>query len=105
MRHKARWIAREHHRHQAAIDNLQPRPSTPAPDTVAMRAELMLIVQAALAELTGDERRVVEASVLRGQSHRTIASDLGLPLGTVKARLRRGKARVRVVLIAAGWRP
>lgn len=49
----------------------------------------------ALATLSADEREVLELSVCRGRSHQQIAESTGLPLGTVKTRVRRALARVR----------
>ena len=47
-----------------------------------------------LAELSGDRRRVLELSVVTGLTHREIAADTGIPLGTVKSHIRRGLAEV-----------
>ena len=50
--------------------------------------------QEVLAELTGDRRRVLELSVVTGLTHREIAADTGIPLGTVKSHIRRGLSEV-----------
>jgi len=47
-----------------------------------------------VAQLSGDRRRVLEMSVVEGLTHREIASDTGIPLGTVKSHIRRGLAEV-----------
>ena len=47
-----------------------------------------------VAQLTGDRRRVLELSVVSGLTHREIAADTGIPLGTVKSHIRRGLAEV-----------
>lgn len=47
-----------------------------------------------VAQLTGDRRRVLELSVVTGLTHREIAADTGIPLGTVKSHIRRGLAEV-----------
>ena len=47
-----------------------------------------------MAQLTGDRRRVLELSVVSGLTHREIAADTGIPLGTVKSHIRRGLAEV-----------
>ena len=47
-----------------------------------------------LDELPGDRRRVLEMSVVGGLTHREIAVDTGIPLGTVKSHIRRGLAEV-----------
>lgn len=48
----------------------------------------------AVAQLSGDRRRVLEMSVVEGLTHREIAADTGIPLGTVKSHIRRGLAAV-----------
>ena len=48
----------------------------------------------AVAQLSGDRRRVLEMSVVQGLTHREIAADTGIPLGTVKSHIRRGLAEV-----------
>lgn len=51
-------------------------------------------VERALAELPPDQRQVIEMAFLDGDSHGTIADRLGLPLGTVKGRVRGGLKRL-----------
>lgn len=51
-----------------------------------------------LAALPQDQRLILELSVRDGLSHAEIASRLTLPLGTVKAALRRGLLRLRAAL-------
>lgn len=51
-----------------------------------------------LATLKPDERSLLELSVFRGLSHAQIADATGLPLGTVKTRVRRGLTRLRAML-------
>lgn len=52
-------------------------------------------VRAGLAELTPDQREVVERSFFEEQPHSAIATALGLPLGTVKSRLRLAMKKLR----------
>ncbi len=52
-------------------------------------------VHAALDTLPSDQRRTVHLAYFEGRTHREIASLLGIPLGTVKTRLRLGLGRLR----------
>jgi RNA polymerase sigma factor (sigma-70 family) len=50
---------------------------------------------AALRSLPAGERSVIVLSVIEGYDHRDVATALGIPVGTVKSRLARAKARLR----------
>ncbi len=51
-------------------------------------------VERALADLPPDQREIIELAFIEGLSHSTIAERLGLPLGTVKGRVRGGLQRL-----------
>ena len=52
----------------------------------------------ALSELPREQAQIIELSFLAEKPHSIIASDLGLPLGTVKSRIRLAMARLRLAL-------
>ncbi len=80
----------------AALDDL-PAPDRPADDALgARRAEQR--VRWALSQLTADQRHLLQLNFYEDRSHSDIASQLALPLGTVKTRLRRAAARLRELL-------
>jgi RNA polymerase sigma-70 factor (ECF subfamily) len=55
-------------------------------------------VRAALAELTAEQRQVLELAYFDGQSCSDIAERVGIPIGTVKSRLAAGLGKLRHVL-------
>jgi RNA polymerase sigma-70 factor, ECF subfamily len=55
-------------------------------------------VHAALKVLPSDEQAVVQLAYFRGLSQSEVAAALGIPLGTVKSRLRRAFSRLRELL-------
>ena len=52
-------------------------------------------VRAALNELPAEQRKVIELGYFSGYTHTEIADMLGLPVGTVKGRMRLGLAKLR----------
>jgi RNA polymerase sigma-70 factor (ECF subfamily) len=67
----------------------QSDPDADPPAEVADAAEA-LVLQAAVADLAPAMREVIELAYWHGLSQAEIAERLGLPLGTVKTRTRRG---------------
>lgn len=59
-------------------------------------------VREALSTLPADQRHAIELAYFSGLSHSEIATKLGIPLGTVKGRLRIGLQKMRVLLDQAG---
>ena len=58
-------------------------------------------VRHALRDLTAPQQRVLELSLLAGNSHSEIAHRTRMPLGTVKSHVRRGLARLRAQLASS----
>jgi RNA polymerase sigma-70 factor, ECF subfamily len=66
-----------------------------APDEAVSEAERRAKVQLALTTLPEDQHEVVSLSYIEGLSHSEIAERLGLPLGTVKSRMRLAYQKIR----------
>jgi RNA polymerase sigma-70 factor (ECF subfamily) len=65
------------------------------PESSAVRSQLCARVRAALAGLPGDQRELIEHAYFTGLSHSELAARFGLPLGTVKTRVRTGMMVLR----------
>ena len=55
-------------------------------------------VQDALKELPPEQAEIVMLSFMEGKAHSEIAEQLGIPLGTVKSRMRLAFGRLRTAL-------
>lgn len=71
---------------------------SPLPDSLLAARQSEKSVRAALSQLTADQMKVVELSFFEEKAHAEIARTLGIPLGTVKSRLRLAMKRLRSVL-------
>jgi RNA polymerase sigma-70 factor, ECF subfamily len=63
--------------------------------------EQRAIVRAALAQIPAEQRQAIELAFFDGLTHEEIAAQLDTPLGTIKARIRRGLIRLRNSIIEA----
>jgi RNA polymerase sigma factor (sigma-70 family) len=70
----------------------------PAPDELVEHGDREEIVRAALAKLPVDQVKLIQMAFFFGQSHSEIASATGLPLGTVKSRIRLAFGKLRSLL-------
>ena len=57
-----------------------------------------MVIRNALAKLTAQERTLLEASFYEGVSHEQLAARHGLPLGTLKSKLRRALHKLHTLL-------
>jgi RNA polymerase sigma-70 factor (ECF subfamily) len=80
----------------ADIDSLL-ESDAPGPSDEAERADLSYRVAEALAELPAEQREVVTLAYFDGLTHVEIAEVIGIPLGTVKGRMRLALERLRAL--------
>ena len=75
----------------------------PAGDSAPLAADLAersTLVRSALSDLPAEQRRALELAFFSGLTHEQIARQLASPLGTIKARIRRGLLKLRETLPA-----
>lgn len=75
-----------------------PQPATPHAAMAALQDEAR--IASAIAGLSAEQAQVVRLAFFSDKPHSQIAGELGLPLGTVKSRLRLAMARLRAQLEA-----
>src|SRR5215470_13485435 len=94
----ARNAARASRRHQAALGRLPPAPVIPDfADDLAGRiddAARLMAVRSAVARLRRGEQEVLALCVWSGLDYAAAAEALGVPVGTVRSRLSRARAKL-----------
>ncbi len=117
----ATWLmSMTHHISVDALRRRQRRPQTVAGENGALALQLVADpgrdvadianerldgyeIRRALDTLPVAQRQAIELAFFGGMSHVEIAAMLGDPLGTVKARIRRGMERLRATLGELAW--
>lgn len=95
-------VRREERRRAGQLEADTVVASTRSTDEEAAVREQRRAVQAALAQLSPDQREALELSYYGGLTQSELAERLGVPLGTVKSRVFAGLARLRDLLGEAG---
>jgi len=80
---------------ELALDCEHPQP---AAQTALLTADEAELVRGALARLQSEQRQAIEMAFFGGLTQTEIAATLNEPLGTVKARIRRGMLKLRAEL-------
>lgn len=94
-----------HDRRRETLDGVEERHEAPdRTDVEAARREDARSVRTALDTLPAEQRRTIELAYFGGFSHSQIAELLGMPIGTVKGRMRLGLEKLRGQL-AEGFTP
>jgi RNA polymerase sigma-70 factor, ECF subfamily len=74
---------------------LEQRPAAERTEDEALRRETADELRGAMGGLPGEQSKVIELAYFGGFSHSEIAGMLGVPLGTVKGRMRLGLEKIR----------
>jgi RNA polymerase sigma-70 factor (ECF subfamily) len=70
----------------------------PSPERVSIDSSRARIIRDVMADLPAEQRNAIELTYFGGMSHSEIAAHTGLPIGTVKTRIRLGMMRLRELL-------
>jgi RNA polymerase sigma-70 factor (ECF subfamily) len=84
--------------HQQDLSDVALFDTRPSPEHAAMWAGCALLVRSAIATLCPDQKQAIELAYFSGFSHHEIATRSGVPLGTVKTRIRMGRLKLRELL-------
>jgi RNA polymerase sigma-70 factor (ECF subfamily) len=92
------------HEHPTSPEQIEISSSEPLPEEIFILSQQQNLVRQALAGLPPEQRKVLELAYFSGMTHTEIAAVLGIPLGTIKTRVRMAMDKLRVALcpIAAG---
>lgn len=96
-RNRAIELVRQHRRRPEARAEVEPTDEAPDTADLVAAADEAQIVAEALAELPDEQLDVVRLSYFDGLSHAEIAEVIGIPLGTVKGRMRLALSRLRTL--------
>lgn len=77
---------------------LESQPGTQLTDAEAIRRETAAQVRGAVTDLPDEQSQVISLAYFGGFSQSEIAQLLGVPLGTVKSRMRLGLEKIRLLL-------
>lgn len=95
LRSRARRVKEQERPIEVAFDHSHPSPD---PEAAAISGNRREIIQDILGNLEPEQLAMLQLAFFDGLSHGEIAARTGIPLGTVKTRIRAGMIRMRELL-------
>jgi len=97
------WLRSPHARFSRQCHALEDSPEagdfSANPEHASLQAGRDRIIRKSMGQLPPEQRQAIELAYFSGFSHSEIAGRLGVPLGTVKARIRLGMSHLRQSLV------
>jgi RNA polymerase sigma-70 factor (ECF subfamily) len=97
-RNRAIELGRQKARRPELRDELEPAGSAPDPSDLVGASDQSQRIAEAMADLPDEQLEVLRLSFFDGLSHSEIAEVIGIPLGTVKGRMRLALDRMRTLV-------
>ena len=97
-----RWRANGRHASRHSNDEHDTPSRGDAPDAVVAEGESVTIISAALERLPPEQSELIELAFFEGYTQAELAERCGLPLGTVKSRMRAGLSALRRLFNSQG---
>jgi RNA polymerase sigma factor (sigma-70 family) len=92
-------LKRDRARTQRLLDDVEPD-SAPSPEAALIEGQFRSRIKRLLADLSPEQRAVVELTYYHGCAYKEIAEIVGCPVDTVKTRMFHARRKLRAVLIA-----
>jgi RNA polymerase sigma-70 factor (ECF subfamily) len=99
-RNKCLDVLRDNARHLSAERKHESQPAQ-TPEAFALSYVDSMTIRHALCQIPTEQRTVIELAYFAGMTRHGIAQSTGVPVGTVKTRIRTGLHRLREILQAA----
>ena len=95
---RLRSVSSRRHHEYPEIAGQQLSSPEPLPDELIILSQEQNAITRALYALPPDQRKALELAFFSGLTHTEIATTLGIPLGTIKARVRMAMGKLRAAL-------
>ena len=79
-------------------ESMLSQPGDDTPETEVMHRQLRAVLGAAMAQVSAEQRAVLELTYYQGCGYREIAEIMGCPVDTVKTRMFHARRRLRLLL-------
>jgi RNA polymerase sigma-70 factor, ECF subfamily len=86
------------HEHPTSPEQIEISSPEPLPEEAIVLSQQQHLIRQALSTLPPEQSKVLELAYFSGMTHTEIATVLGIPLGTIKTRIRMAMDKLRIAL-------